>query len=238
MGALLFLLLWALLGAVALAAFVHHMGRRRALARFALQYGLEFAPTDLFGLIDHGFDLFNRGDRARCENVVWGEWQGVQVKSGELWFDTRSRDSWPLASSSGGDGSLLYRRDDPFSFAVVEVPAFLPHVSIRRRKGLADLGANLDPDDLKFESDRFNRTFEVHSGDREFAYKLVDAGMMLWLLGIADRFPFDFEVNGPRLLVYGRRVKHLLPLIASAKQYADHVPGMVLRQYPLSAPAG
>ena len=62
--------------------------------------------------------------------------------------------------------------------------------------------------------------------------------MMVWLQGIAARFPYEFEVNGPRLLVYGRRVKHLLPLLATAKQYADHVPRMVLRQYPLSAPAG
>jgi hypothetical protein len=238
MGALVFLLLWALLGAIALASFVHNLGRRRALARFAFEYGFQFAPTDLFGLIDHGFDLFNRGDRARCQNVVWGEWQGIQVKSGELWFDSRSHDSWPLAGTNRSDASFLYRRDDPFSFALVEVPAFLPHVSIRRRKGIVDLGAILDPNDLKFESDRFNRTFEVRSGDREFAYKLVDAGMMLWLLGIAARFPFEFEVNGPRLLVYGGRVKLLLPLIATAKQYADHVPRSVLLQYPLSAPAG
>ena len=80
--------------------------------------------------------------------------------------------------------------------------------------------------------------FRVRSGDREFAYRFVDAGIMLWLLGIGSRFPFEFEVRGFRLLVYGRRPKNLLPLVATAKQFGDHVPRLIAREYPLTALSG
>src|SRR5439155_15663013 len=104
--------------------------RRRALARFAFNYRLQFSPTDPFGLIDRTFDLFNRGDRARCENVVWGPWQGVQVRTGELWFNAKQQDDllMPLQASTGA--SLFQRRSDPVSFAFVQMQAFTPHLSI------------------------------------------------------------------------------------------------------------
>lgn len=50
--------------------FMAAVRRRAALREFAGRFDLEYSPTDLFGLIDHRFALFNQGDRARCDNVV------------------------------------------------------------------------------------------------------------------------------------------------------------------------
>src|SRR5213594_3490956 len=97
-------------------------GRRRAaLFGFATRFGLDYARNDPFGLIDHRFDLFDRADGARCQNVVWGNWHGVDVKVGELRF-TRGRDRRRLE---------VHRTTKRYSFAIVEFEAWLPHLSIR-----------------------------------------------------------------------------------------------------------
>jgi hypothetical protein len=201
--------------------------RRQALFELATRFGLEYSPTDPFGLIDHRFDLFNRADAAKCENVVWGNWHGAEVKTGELRFK-------PDPDRQRTDFHQTAKR---YSFAVVEIDAWLPHLAIRHDP-LAGVSESLLLDRLRFESDRFNRTYRVDSPDQRFAYKMVDARMMLWLLEMADGFRFDFEVNGDRALICCPRLKPtgLIPLFGAAKGFVDRIPRVVLRDNALSGP--
>ena len=197
-------------------------GRRRtALFRFAVTFGLEYTPTDPFGLIDHRFSLFDRADAARCENVVWGTWQGVEVKVGELWFkpDPERR-------------RQLFRTARRSSFATVEIPAWLPKLAIRHDP-LASISETLLLDRLRFESDVFNRMYRVECEDERFAYKFVDPRMMLWLQEIGQAFPFDFEVSGSKVLVWCPLLKtsRLIPLFGSAAGFVDHIPRLVWNEY-------
>jgi hypothetical protein len=217
-------------GVMALAVAALRFGaasRRRArLLGFATSFGLDYSPVDPFGLIDHRFDLFDRADAARCENVVWGNWHGVQVKVGELRFEPdgkRRRD--------------IRRTAKRFSFAIVEIDAWLPHLVIRR-DFLAGVSENLLLPRLRFESDAFNRTYRVECDEERFAYKFVDPRMMLWLQEIGESFRFEFEVRGDRALVWCGRLKPfaLIPLLGVAKGFADHVPRVVLRDEALIRP--
>jgi hypothetical protein len=115
-------LILAAVGAGVVYAFVQKQKRREALAMFALQNKLEYSRADPFGLIDHDFHLFGLGDGRGCENVVWGNWHGLTIKEADYWYYTESRDS-------KGHTSRSYRR---FSVAVVDLPAFLPRVSIEK----------------------------------------------------------------------------------------------------------
>jgi hypothetical protein len=204
-------------------------GRRRAgLRTFADRFGLEYSPTDLFGLIDHRFRLFAQADGARCSNVLWGNWHGTEVKVGELRFETdpenRRRDLWKST-----------RR---FSFAVVQLDAWLPPLVVRR-DALASLSESFLVDRLRFESDEFNRMYSVECADLRFAYKFVDPRMMLWLQEIGETFRFDFEVNGDMALVSCARLKSsaFVPLFGAAKGFVDHIPRIVFRDHALAAPA-
>jgi hypothetical protein len=80
--------------------------------------------------------------------------------------------------------------------------------------------------------------YRVDCVDERFAYKLVDARMILWLQDIGQSFPFDFQVNGNRLLVWCNRLKPmgLIPLFGAAKGFVDHIPKVVLRDKALSTP--
>ena len=70
--------------------------------------------------------------------------------------------------------------------------------------------------DIDFESEAFNRAWNVKAEDREFAFKLVDARMMHYLMSTEG---FGYEVVGPWLLVYTKRLKptELIPLLGSAE---------------------
>jgi hypothetical protein len=206
--------------------------RREAMAAFALRYGFDFYAQDPFGLVDWPFRLFTAGDGRGCENVLDGRWQGLPVKAADYWYYTESTDS------QGRRGRSYHR----FSVAVAELGADMPPVSIQRENVLTRLAEHVGLRDVQFESERFNREFRVRAGDREFAFRLVDARMMQWLLTMGGGF--EFEVSGPRLLVScrPRGPEELVPLLGMAKGFDDHVPRLVWTEYgkgpPTSLDAG
>jgi hypothetical protein len=202
--------------------------RRMALAAVARQFQLDYAVVDLLGLIDHRFDLFNKADGARTENVVWGDWKGVRVEAGELWFESQQR-RWKRSVARIGR----------FSLAFVDVPAALPHLTLERGATVA-ITNSLGLSGITTESEVFNRTFRVSCSDREFAYSFLDIRMILWLLQVAAHYPIEFEVSGSRLLAYMPRLRpgELPQLLGLAKGFHDHVPQMVLWDYTAAGHRG
>jgi hypothetical protein len=208
-------------------AFVQRQKRREGLAMFALQNKLEFSREDPFGLTDYGFNLFSLGEGRGCENVIWGDWHGLAIKQADYWYYTESTDS-------KGHRSRSYRH---FSIAVTDLPAFVPQVCIEKESLMTRLADALSFRDLEFESEEFNRLFQVRAADPEFAYKLVDARMMRWLLSTEGSF--GFEVNGSRMLVWCDRLRAtaLVPRFGSVALFRDHIPRLVWTEYGVGAPA-
>jgi hypothetical protein len=218
---LIFLLVVVAIVVVVVVAYRLKAKRREALATFALRYGLDYHADDPFGLVDWPFRLFTLGEGRGCENVLDGRWQGLPVKAADYWYYTESSDAQ-------GHRSKSYHY---FSVAVAEVGADMPPVTIERETVLTRLGGHIGLHDIEFESERFNRRFRVRAGDREFAFRLVDARMMQWLLAMGEGF--GFEVCGPKILVHSRRRKpdDLVPLFGVAKGFNDHVPRLVWTEY-------
>jgi hypothetical protein len=227
MEALIFILVLVAVGGGLVYAFVQKQKRREALAMFALQNKLEYSREDPFGLVHHDFHLFGLGDGRGCENVMWGDWHGLAVKEADYWYYTESTDS-------EGHTSRSYRR---FSVVLADLAALLPRVSIEKEKLLTRLADALSFHDLEFESEEFNRLFQIRAADREFAYRLIDARMMRWLL--STRGNFGFEVNGSNLLVWCGRVPptSLTPLFGSAALFRDHIPRLVWNELGTGKPA-
>lgn len=227
MEALIFALILVAVAAVAVYSYVRKQQRREALATFAFQNKLEYSRVDPFGLTDLDFRLFGLGDGRGCENVLWGDWRGLAVKEADYWYYEESTDS-------KGNRSRSYRH---FSILVAELPAFLPSVCLERESLLTRLADALSFRDLEFESEDFNRLFQVRAADRQFAYKLVDARMIRWLLSTGGEF--GFEVSGPSLLVWCDRLRPtgLIPVFGSAVLFRDHIPRLVWNEYGTGSPA-
>jgi hypothetical protein len=214
------LVVLAILGAAIWSAHLKAR-RRRGMMAFADRYGLDFYVEDPFLISDWPFRLFGLGDGRGCQNVMDGRWQGLPVKAADYWYYTRSTDSQ-------GHTSRDYHR---FSVAVAEAEADLPPVAILRENVLTRLAEHVGMGDVRFESERFNREFRVVAGDPRFAYRLVDARMMEWLLAMGQGF--EFEVSGPRILAYcrPRGPEDMVPLLGVVKGFHDHVPRLVWTEY-------
>ena len=191
--------------------------RREALAAFAAQHGLQYSRDDPLGLLAYDFRLLHMGDGRGCENVLYGQWQGLPAREADFWYYTESTDS-------KGHTTRSYHN---FSVVIADLEASLPYVSVAKESIFTRMADHLGFPDILFESEDFNRQFQVRSGDREFAFQLIDARMMRWLLSTGGAY--GFEVEGSNVLVYCRRRRptELEPLFGAAKLFHDHVPHMV-----------
>jgi hypothetical protein len=214
-------------GLVALAGMayaIYRLKRRRreALAEMATQLSLSFSAWDQRALRDLPLELQHRGESRLIENVLWGTWQGVEM--------------WAFDYSYQAESSRPPARNRPsarLSCAITEIEAACSPLRIERERLETLLSGRLGGDDVDFESEEFNRSFRIVCGDRKFAYDLIDARMMSWLLSTPDGF--EFEVGGKWLLTYTSRVRptELVPLLGMAKLFQEHVPQVVSSVYGL-----
>ena len=196
--------------------------RRDAFRAFAGRYGLEYAQGDPLGVVAWPFSLFRRGAGRGIENYLWGPWEGQPVQAFDFWYYTESTDGQ-------GHRTRSYHR---FSCALVEVAASFPHLEIAREGVFTRLADHLGLEDIEFESPEFNRRYNVKAKDRRFAYELLDARMIEWLVNFDQGLAF--EILGNRVLAYGPKVKPpgLVPLIGTAAMFRSHIPRVAWSLYP------
>ena len=219
---LVFLAFAAAVVAVAVVSYQAKIRRQRELAALAHAHGFDFAVDDPFGTLGEAFTLLGKGDGRGVENVLWGEWQGLAVRAFDYWYYDESTDS-------KGHSSKSYSR---FCCALVSVDAACPRLTIEEENVLTRLADALTLDDIRFESEEFNRRFDVRGGDERFAHALVDARMMAWLMRHGDGYAF--EVVGNRLLCWIRRVSpgSFVRLLGTTKGFRDQIPDVVRSLYP------
>jgi hypothetical protein len=199
--------------------------RRRgpAVARFASQHGMSYTAVGYVDSPGYDFPLLREvreSDRSGYDYVLAGRWQDLPVKEADYWYSTRE--------FAGGQT----RRDHSYySIVVVDLAATMPYVSVRA-KNLSTRAAE-DPGmhQIDSESEDFNRTFSVTAPDEEFAIKLIDAGMIEWLISTGGEFAFD--LGGCNLLVWCGQlpVTGLARLFDAATGFTTHIPPVVWAEY-------
>jgi hypothetical protein len=188
--------------------------RREELAIAARQLGLQYSADDTFGCLNLPFGLLRKGDGRGTENVLWGTWQGIDVREFDFWYYDESTDS-------EGHTSRSYSH---FSCVVTQIPLQSPGLLVTKENIFTRFADHVGLRDIEFESEEFNREFNVKSGDRKFANDVIDARMMQWLLQSPEGYAFD--MNGPFVLAYCKRLRpvELTPLFGTLKGYLEHVP--------------
>lgn len=198
--------------------------RREEMHAFALQHGLTFSAEDVSGIVGWPFSLFGRGDGRGVENVASGMWKEKDpVSAFDYWYYTESTDS-------KGHTSRSYHR---FSCATIDVAAAFPHLEIAREGIFSRLADRLGMEDIEFESPEFNRRYNVKAGERRFAFELLDARMLRWLVDFDQGLAF--EVAGNRLLAYRKRhgASGMMPLIETLLMFRDRIPRVAWGLHPL-----
>lgn len=213
-----------IIGAV---AYYTKKKRREGFAAFASKYGFVYTRQEPPGLLAYDFPLFHKGDGRGAENGIVGTWKDMAFKAADYWYYTETTDS-------NGNRSKSYSR---FSVAVTELDAWLPDLAVYRENVFTSLADKLGLKDIDFESEEFNRAFQVKSKNRKFAFELIDPRMMKWLLS-CDR-SFGFELHGKAILIYSHKLRphELLPLIGSLKGFRERIPRLVWTNYGHHRPA-
>jgi len=198
--------------------------RRDEMATFALQNGLTFSAEDTSGIVGWPFALFSRGDGRGAENVVSGKWNTKDpVTAFDYWYYTESTDS-------KGNRTRSYQR---FSCATIDVAAAFPHLEIAREGVFTWLADRVGLEDIEFESPEFNRRYNVKAQERRFAFELLDARMLRWLVDFDQGLAF--EVAGNRMLAYRKRhgASGMMPLIETLLMFRERIPRVAWNLYPL-----
>jgi hypothetical protein len=222
-GFLLLFFLFALV-AIGVAAYGHYakLQRQKEMAAVARNQGLDFSVADPFDTLGEPFALLSKGDGRGVENVMWGFWHDLEVRAFDYWYYEESTDS-------NGRRSKTYSR---FDCVLALVDASCPRLEIAQESVLTRLADALTFRDIEFESDEFNRRFNVKGNDRRFASAFCDARMMEWL--IRHGRSYSFEVVGDRLLCWCRKVgpNEIVHALGTAKAFREHIPDVVRSLYP------
>ena len=195
--------------------------RRKAFAVVAARLGFRYSPDDPFDLVSIPFALFSKGDGQGTENVLWGTHQGREIRVFDFWYFEESTDS-------EGHSSRTYNR---FSCGLTSIQARCPHLQLGPEGFLSRLADHVGFRDIEFESEEFNRRFQISSEDRKFAYALIDPRMMEWLLGAEE---LGYEVLDTFVLCSTGRLKpeEAPTLLTAIEEFCGHIPAVVSDLYP------
>jgi hypothetical protein len=107
----------------------------------------------------------------------------------------------------------------------------MPYVSVQSQNVFNRAAEEPGMHQIDFESEDFNRKFSVTAPDEEFAIKLIDAGMIEWLMSAGGEFAFD--LGGCNLLVSCDQLPAtgLARLFDAATGFTDHIPPVVWAEH-------
>ncbi len=224
--ALLFVGIIAIAIGVAVYSLHARKKRQEGFALVAKQLGLEYWHTDPFGLLSEPFVLFGKGDGQGIENVLAGPYQGIDAKAFDFWYFEES-------TNSNGHRTKTYYR---FDCVILPIDAACSPMTIDNENLLTRLADALSFHDIEFESEGFNKAFNVKSDDKRFANDFVDARMMAWLLQYGAGT--SFETMGDRLMCFQRKLApmEIVTLLGLSKSFLDRVPRVVYSLYSRPTP--
>lgn len=189
---LLFVLFLAVIAGVAIYSMLAASKRRQELQRWAMGRGLRFDPEDdaSFESRFPEFPCLSEGDGERyAYNVMRGPWGSVPLRAFDYHYVTHSTDS-------KGNRQTHHHR---FSAVMIECPWPLKPLMIRPEGLLDKVAAFFGHEDINFESAEFSRKFCVKSPDKRWAYDVIHARTMAFLL-TQPRYHVQFA--GSRVMVW------------------------------------
>ncbi len=223
-GGFMTLVVLALVLVVAMVIFGHLAAkkRREALAAWARGHGLGFDPERDSGMDNRypAFECLQEGSRRYAFNVMSGAYRGRELVAFDYHYATRST----------GSRGRRKTHHHYFSAAIVS-PGFVVRPLFLRPEGFFDkVKAAFGYDDIDFESAEFSKRFFVKSPDRRWAYDVIHARTMEFLLA-APRHSLEFH---DRSIIVWNKTRWDLPQLEAAigviHGVLDRLPAYVVDQ--------
>lgn len=161
--------------ALGIYSWIQERKRREALFEWATMHGLEYASSSSYGIESMwpAFSCLRQGDNRYAYNTMSGEWQRYPLLAFDYHYETHTRDS-------KGRRQTHHHR---FSAAIIQCPIPIKPLLLRPEGFFDKIGEFFGHDDIDFESAEFSKRFFVKAEDRKWAYDVLHARAIEFLLG-------------------------------------------------------
>jgi len=186
---------------------------------------LRHTSKDRFGLRDLPFAMMGRlAPPWTIGNVLWGRWEGLEVTIFDVWSAGRQFGPAQQAEGPGHE----------YRCALIPFPTPWPAIVVEQERLTTRLADAVAARDIAFESEEFNRSFDVRCSDARFANALIDGQMIAWLLAL-DR-EWGFEALDGLLLGYSPLAGLTGPeaTLSTVGGFLEHVPSVAYSLFPVS----
>jgi hypothetical protein len=227
LGAILLPIVLVLIAVGAYYSYQQQKQRREDMGALAAELGWRFVPDTDYSHDDEyaHYEIFRHGHSRYAYNTLFGtidvDGKPCTAKMGDFHCQ--------ITTSNGKSTSTHTYR---FSYLILQLPYVGVPDLLVRREGMFDAVKNLFGfDDIDFESAEFSRRFFVKSPDKRFAYDVIHAGMMEFLLA-SDPPTIDIE-RGRCCLSDGKRTwppEKFHTTTAWVRQFFELWPGHVVCQ--------
>lgn len=178
--------------ALAIVGYIGRQWRRQELAQLAAAMGLAFSEEKDQSLQDRysEFACLKQGDDDRYAfNRLSGTWEGRSTLAFDYHYETHSTDAKGHRQSSS----------HYFSAVIVKSPVPLKSLLVRPEGLLDKMKAFFGAEDINFESAEFSRRFYVKSPDRRWAYDVLHAQAIEFLLAMPD---FRIQFGSAHVIIW------------------------------------
>ncbi|MCX5649296.1 MAG: hypothetical protein NTX40_09425 [Planctomycetota bacterium] len=199
--------------------------RREAMARLAAELGFEYYPDDPWDLEDKYamFELFGRGHSRRASNVICGDVDGRAVVAFDYQYTTGSGKNQSTHSCQA---------------LVMGLPILAAGLRMRSENLFDRVASWVGYEDIDFESDEFSRRYHVACDDRRFAYDILHARLIDYLLGCGS-VP-NLEMQGPLMVLFESQgdAANVRRLLEVGREIVASIPDYVRSARGIGQPAG
>ncbi len=192
--------------------------RRQAWQQFANSHGLSYSTFDTVGIPDRYYDyqLFKEGHSKKASNLCMGKDKDLDVSA----FD------YQYITGSGKDQQTHY-----LTCFVITSPLVFKHLSIRPESIFDKIGEAIGFDPIQFESAEFSKKFHVKCEDKKFAYDIVHARMIEFLMQDPKHIYIEAQSHS---ILFHRNKRISIPdvelLLIEAHKFIDLTPDYVRQQ--------
>ncbi len=215
---------------ILLALFGHQAAakRKEALSAWARQLSLSFSPEKRRDFDDRfpEFACLRHGSNRYAHNIASGLFEGRHVLAFDYHYTTTSTDS-------KGRRTTTHHH---FSAVILRANIPLQPLVIRPENFFHSIGAFFGFDDIDFESAEFSRRFHVSAPNRRWAYDVLHARAMEYLLQ-QPRYTIEFDPQQVLIIQSGKRWDpvNFSEAIHTVDTLLDMLPGYVKQQALQSA---
>ena len=199
---------------VAIFAYYSNLKRQKEWQQFASNHGFVYSKYDTMSIPDYysEYQLFNQGHSRKAYNVCQGRVNGLKI----LAFD------YQYTTGSGKNHHTHY-----FTPLIIESNLVFKPLSIRPENLFDKIGAAVGFDDIDFESAEFSKKYYVKCVDKKFAYDIIHARMIEFLLECRNLY---IEARGDLLVFHqGKQlnISEIELLLMASQKFINFTPDYV-----------